>query len=151
MDIASISAALGSIKAATDIAKLIMESGSTLEKAEAKLQLAELISALADVKIEISQIQQILIDKDGEIRTLKAAVSLKEDVLWDAPYYWRKVDDGRDGPYCQQCYDKDNMLIRLLVGSPGCWSCRTCRNRYKDSSYKPTEARKYAGSHWTGR
>ena len=47
-DIATIAAALGSLKTATDIAKLIKDSGSSLEQAEVKLQIAELISSLAE-------------------------------------------------------------------------------------------------------
>ena len=42
-----------SVKTAIDIAKLIKDSGVSLEKAEVKLQLAELIGALANVKIEL--------------------------------------------------------------------------------------------------
>ncbi|XQF94157.1 hypothetical protein ACOBV9_23035 (plasmid) [Pseudoalteromonas espejiana] len=49
-DIASIGAALASIKATTDIAKLIKESGTSLEQAEVKLQIWNLISSLAILK-----------------------------------------------------------------------------------------------------
>jgi hypothetical protein len=52
VDIAILGSALGSIKTATDIAKLIKNSGTSLEKAEVKLQVAELISSLADIKME---------------------------------------------------------------------------------------------------
>ena len=49
---AAISSVLSSIKAATDIAKLVRESGLTLEKAEVKLKLAELVEKLADAKLD---------------------------------------------------------------------------------------------------
>jgi hypothetical protein len=52
-DIASITSALSSIKAASDIVKLVRESGLTLEKAEVKLKLAELVEKLADAKLEL--------------------------------------------------------------------------------------------------
>jgi hypothetical protein len=50
-DLASISAMLSSIKAATDIAKAIREGSIALEQAEYKLQLAELIDKLVDAKM----------------------------------------------------------------------------------------------------
>jgi hypothetical protein len=66
----SVSTLLGSIKTATEIAKLIKDSDVSLEKAETKLKLAELISALADAKIEVMEVQQALLDKDAEVRGL---------------------------------------------------------------------------------
>lgn len=136
MDIATISAALGSIKIATDIAKLISESSGSLEKAEFKLKLAELISNLADAKIKITEIQQALLDKDAELRKLREQLLIKGKLKWEPPYYW-VVDEGRkDGPYCQQCYDKNHELIRLhdFYGE-GYWECKTCKNTYPDSKY----------------
>ena len=69
-DMASITAALGSIKAAVDLAKLIKDSGASLEQAEVKLKIAELISALADAKIELATIQGVLLEKDLKIDEL---------------------------------------------------------------------------------
>ena len=64
-EISTISAILGSVKTATEIAKLIKDSYFSLEKAEMKLKLAELISALADAKIEISEIQELILQKEA--------------------------------------------------------------------------------------
>lgn len=49
----------------------------TFEKAEAKLQLAELISTLADAKIELSEVQELIGEKDKIILELKESFSLK--------------------------------------------------------------------------
>ena len=78
MDFASVSAVLGSIKTATEIAKILKESNVSLEKAEFKLKLAELISSLADAKIEMSEIQQLLVEKDSKIRKLNERLSIKD-------------------------------------------------------------------------
>jgi hypothetical protein len=53
-DLASIQAALTSIKVATDIAKFFRSADLSLEKAESKMKLAELMEALAEAKIEIA-------------------------------------------------------------------------------------------------
>jgi hypothetical protein len=137
MDIATISAALGSIKIATEIAKFIGESSGSLEKAEFKLKLADLISNLADAKIKITEIQQTLLDKDAELRKLREQLSIKGKLNWEPPYYW-VIDEGRkDGPYCQQCYDKNHELIRLQdYYGDGSWECMTCKNTYLDSRHK---------------
>ncbi len=136
MDIATISAALGSLKIATDIAKLISESSGSLEKAEFKLKLAELISSLADAKIKITEVQHALSDKDTELSKLREQLSIKGKLKWVRPHYW-VIDEGqKDGPYCQQCYDKNHELIRLSDDyDNGYWECKTCKNAYPDSRY----------------
>lgn len=136
MDFASITAALSSIKSATDIAKLIKDSEVSLEKAETKLKLAELISALADTKIQIAEIQQTLIDKDTEISALSGKLKVKGMVQWQSPYYWVIEEAGREGPFCQHCYDKNHELIRLQGNGEGYWECKACKCNFTDATYK---------------
>ena len=135
VDIAILGAALGSIKTATDIAKLIKDSGTSLEKAEVKLQVAELISSLADIKMELANVQTILIEKDQNIAELKIKIETKKSVVWSKPYYFLKDGEEKDGPFCQQCYDNEQKLIRLQGGGSSLWSCLSCKGSYRDSNY----------------
>lgn len=135
-DIATISSILSSIKTATDIAKLIKESDISLEKAETKLKLADLISSLADARIEIANIQEMLISKDQSIKELKESINIKEKLNWESPYYWLMDGSKKEGPFCQHCYDDRNKLIRLQGDNSGYWECKTCKNSYTDSSYE---------------
>ena len=135
MDLTSISAALSSLKTATEIAKLIKDSDVTLEKAESKLKLAELISSLADAKIEITEIQQVLLEKDKEVRALNTQLEMRAKLSWDKPYYWLIDESRKDGPFCQHCYDKNHELIRLQGNCVGSWECKACKNRYFDNAY----------------
>jgi 2C-methyl-D-erythritol 2,4-cyclodiphosphate synthase len=106
VDMASVSAAITSLKVATDIAKFFKDTDVSFEKAETKLKLAELISALADAKMQFAEIRQVLIDKDAELRAVKGQLDVKEKLKWESPYYWIIDGDNKDGPYCQCCYDK---------------------------------------------
>jgi ribosomal protein L37AE/L43A len=137
MDLTSITTVLGSIKTATEIAKLIKDSDLSLEKAETKLKLAELISALADAKIEVTDIQHVLIEKDQQIRVLEERFSVKQKLKWVEPNYWVVDGEQKDGPYCQHCYDKNKELIRLQGNGEGYWECKACKNIYTDSNYQP--------------
>jgi len=134
MDMTSISAALASIKAAAEIAKLIKNSDISLERAESKLKFAELLEALADAKIEITEIQQLLLDKDLQIRSLQEQLSVKDHLQWEAPYYWLVDGASKDGPFCPNCYDTDRRLIRLQTYSNnGYWDCTSCKNSFQDN------------------
>ncbi len=134
MDIASISAALAGIKSATEIAKIIKDSGASLEQAEVKLQLADLISALADAKIEIANIREAVSEKEAQIKQLKQILDLKENIVWQKPYYFVVEGDKKDGPYCQKCYDSKQQLIHLQ-GEEGWWQCHECQSTVTDDDY----------------
>ncbi|HEX3145696.1 MAG TPA: hypothetical protein VHQ64_17105 [Pyrinomonadaceae bacterium] len=136
MDVTSISAALTSIKTAADIAKLIRDSESSLEKAEAKLQLADLTSALANAKLEVTEVQQLIIEKDAMIRSLQEQLELQRRLQYEAPYYWLVDDSSKEGPFCQHCVDDDAKRVRLQGNGSGFWRCTICKNTYTDSDYK---------------
>jgi hypothetical protein len=139
MDIATITALLGNVKTATEIAKAIKDSGATLEAAEMKLKLADLISALADVKIEAATVQTQLLDAQGQIRKLEAAAKQRAALVWRQPCYWMpREPDGVEEPYCQACYDKELRLARLHEDDRGAYRCSVC------GGYFETEARKAA-------
>ncbi len=135
MDITSFSAALAGIKSATEIAKIIKDSGASLEKAEVKLQLADLISALADAKIEMANIREVISEKEAEINELRKELEIKGNVSWEEPYYFLNVKDKKEGPFCQRCYDSDSKLIRLQGDGEGWWQCKKCDSSFTDKNY----------------
>lgn len=135
-DLTVISTVLSSIKAASEIAKIVRESGLTLEQAEYKLKLAELVEKLADAKIEIASVQDIIDEKDQRIRKLEQDAEIKGRLTYESPYYWLQNEGHRDGPFCQQCYDSEKKLMRLTGNGSGYWACKTCKSNYTDSSYR---------------
>jgi len=135
MELTSIAAALSGIKNAADIAKIIKDSGASLEQAEIKLQLADLISALADAKIEIANIREIISEKDVEISSLTQKLDVKDNIKWEKPYYFIISNGEKDGPYCQKCYDSKKSLIRLQGDGEGWWQCHECDSTYTDDSF----------------
>ncbi len=135
-DFTAIASILGSVKTATEIAKLLKESNSSLEQAEVKLQLADLISALADAKIETAEVQNLILQKDETIKELQESFQIKKNVKYEKPYYWLYQENKKEGPFCQHCYDKDDRLIRLQSSNDnGYWERKVCSNGYKDSTY----------------
>lgn len=155
MEISAITAALSGIKNATDIAKLIKNSGASLEAAEIKLKLADLIEALAEAKIELANVREIVATKEDEIKALKTQLSVQGKVVWEEPYYFVVGNEGgKDGPYCQKCYDSEKKLIRLQSPSQnGYWECHECKSGYKDRSFDGggvVSVRRRNGIDWRG-
>ena len=130
MEISSITAMLGAIAKATEIANRIRNSDAPLKKAEVKLHIANVISELADAKMEIANIQKDLLEKDQQIQSLKERLVFKGEMIFEAPFYWHMYGDKKEGPYCPACYDKHSDAIRLYQYSDNWWECKICGKRY---------------------
>ena len=136
MDLTTISTALSTLKSAYDISKVIKDSAGTLEQAEIKLKLAELISALVDTKSQISDIKLELISKNEKISELENQIKIQNELEFEQPYYWKITDGKQEGPYCQKCYDDTKKLIRLQDEKNGTWKCLVCSSYFRDKNYK---------------
>ena len=134
-DIATISAALTSLKAATDIAKFLRESDLSLEKAELKLKLAELVSALADTKMQFAEIQEELIGKDKKIAELEEAFENKDNLIRHLDAYYVADSEGNPVgvPYCLRCwqdYHKKKQLVESVKQGAD-RECTSCGHQYR--------------------
>ena len=139
MDFTAVTAVLGSIKTATDIAKLIKDSDLSLEKAETKLKLADLIGTLADAKLEVVGVQQTLAEAEARIRDLENELKTRKMLRWKDPAYWLDSEHGEDGPFCQKCYDTDTNLVRLQGNGQGWFECKACKSSYETADHRARE------------
>ncbi len=128
---------LSQTKVAVDIAKLIKNSSDTLDKSGQKLKLAELIEALADIKMETAEIKSLIIEKNDKIQSLEKQLNLKNDLIYEAPYYWAESANGKDGPFCQKCYDVDSILVRLQGEENDVWNCKNCTGYFLGKNHIP--------------
>jgi hypothetical protein len=132
--LSAISAALTSLRTATEIAKLMSASTQQLELAEMKLKLAEVVTALADAKIQVVEVKEAIQDKDKTIKTLEEQLKMKEEMEWEKPYWWKKRGDSYDGPFCSQCWDKDKLAIHLKDLGFGQHRCSNCQTIYQNTA-----------------
>lgn len=130
--ISTISTILSSVKSATDIAKLIKDSKTSLEEAEVKLKMAELISTLADIKIELSEVQVSQRAKDEKILELERLLEKKEKMTFDKNMYWM---EGDRVPFCKVCFEQNSKYHHLEYHDKDQWGrayhyCRICKNSF---------------------
>ena len=144
-DIATMSAFIGSIKTATELAKAIKGADLSLEKAETKLKIAELMSALADAKILAAEIQGLLQQKDKEIKGLKSELEFKPKLIRKDGCYFdtNELDKNLYEPFCSQCWEVKKVPVHLSKqssvlltggGKPRrllSYYCPTCKNPYQ--------------------
>ncbi|MBN8105637.1 hypothetical protein ABRZ80_21990 [Vibrio vulnificus] len=116
------------IKAAWDAAKSVKEVTDSFDDAHLKLQMAELMSALADAKVEAAANAE-------KISELERILNTKSTMKFIDGKYYKSTSDELEGPFCATCYDYESKEIRLQstpdkVG--GDWHCRVCGGWYKD-------------------
>ena len=133
-DVTAIATALSSLKSALDIAKFVKDCDVSVEGAEIKLQMAELISVIADAKIEVAELQGELVSRDSRIIELERLLAEKLEMEFDGKLY--RVE-GDPVPFCTVCYERDSKPHHLtyipenIYGQSG-WSCKVCKNWFRE-------------------
>jgi hypothetical protein len=137
MDISAALALGGQIKTAIEFARVLRGTVPTLEKAEINLQLAELISRLADAQVGEATVRQEILAMQERIAQLER--ELRGEVFFRSPFYWSKTEDGAEaGPFCPGCHDgKGGKLVRLHEYTLGWYDCKVCNARYEDRARSP--------------
>lgn len=105
----------------------LVKRGSTVEAQERIQELRERAIGLQEENNNLKE----------RIRELEDTLETKESLIWEAPYYFVATADGRDGPFCQHCWDTMGRLIRLQKpGRAGYWECHACSKSVTDSNYE---------------
>ncbi len=128
VDMSLIAGTLAHVKTGIDIGKLLRDSRIKLKDAEIDSKIADLINALSDAKVSLSDIKILLMEREETIVSLNKKLEIKENIVWEDPYYIIPDKEGNKGPYCQKCYDNDSKLIRLQrdTNYKGWWICCVC-------------------------
>jgi hypothetical protein len=133
-DIATIGAALTSIKTATEIVKALREVNASLEKVETKLKIVDLLDALVEAKTKIVEIQEVLQEKDKRISELEAVLELKPKLTRQGNAYFELNEGGNPfgAPFCSYCWEMNHKAIHMYreVGNRWNYICPACKNSY---------------------
>jgi hypothetical protein len=85
-----------------------------------------------EAKTILTDLQEKYIEVSDENELLRTQIQEFEDILflaknleYDGMSYWLKTAAIKQGPFCQRCFDKDGLLIRLSEHDD-MWKCLTC-------------------------
>jgi hypothetical protein len=131
----ALSTASQAIRLANDLRSIDKE----ISEAELKLKIANLTSALADLKITLTDAKGDAAEKDAEIDRLKALHRrVTEGTVEMYGYRYRKRTDGKGpaagNPFCDVCFQKQGLLIETAqLREPGRpLQCPNCKAKYGD-------------------
>ncbi|MFB0516855.1 MAG: hypothetical protein ACETWG_09680 [Candidatus Neomarinimicrobiota bacterium] len=106
-----------------DIVDLIQQG----KAAEAQEQ----ILALREAALELQEENVALKEK---VRKLEEELHVKGRLVFEKGVYYLVEEDTKEGPYCQRCYDKDTILVRLQDDGDH-WFCYGCSHGYPKHPY----------------
>lgn len=137
-----ISAALAGLEASITTARALKALAKKLDSAELQNQAADLLQALAEAKIEGAELK-------ARVWELERAAELEQDLQFDGHVYRKQSEP--DDVYCQLCWDKEKLLIRVYATDAdynGQWHCRNCGHYYGEKKHLPTSRPPSPGG-WT--
>lgn len=115
---------MGILDNAKDVAELIKKYNDQ-----------ELYQKIIDLRDEIFSLKEENLAQKERIKILEDELSIKNNLIYDKPYYWLKDSDSKDGPFCQKCWDADKKLIRLQGRSNDIWKCHQCKGIFEGPGY----------------
>jgi rubrerythrin len=130
----AVSTAVASVKVATDIAKIIKDSTTSLEKAELNYKIADIIGALSDARVSLADANDSVKESEVEIQRLKELLSFKETLKHhkEAYYQINSKGDPKGRPYCQHCWEARKLPVHLVFENRRIAKCPACKNEYQN-------------------
>lgn len=98
----------------------------------AKVEALERIMELREATLEL---QEDNLELKTKIQKLEEELEEKAKLTYEAPFYWMVEGEGKDGPFCQQCWDNNKKKIRLQDYRDDFWGCKTCKSDFKGKGY----------------
>jgi hypothetical protein len=96
--------------------KLLRGLEKTFDEASFKMQIADITSNLADLKIALVEAKSEAAEKDAEISRLKSEFAFRAEntIEWHGFRYEKSRDGKPQGmPFCNRCEEVDGRFIRI--------------------------------------
>jgi soluble cytochrome b562 len=101
-----------------------------MDAAEYKLKIAELTSALSDIKVALTEARDEIRSRDEEIKRLQGAMKRAADTVERKGFKYDKKDDGNPTghAYCPVCEQKEGQFFHLASGPGRNEFCPHCKS-----------------------
>lgn len=130
----SVEDVMRSLQYAQDIGKRIKDARYDMNKADLKYLLADLTSAIASSKMELSLLQNVCEARDAELYRMNDVLLYKGNLRRRGDGYYKTLDGRPYGqPYCSYCWESDFKMLHLhnRILSKDVRLCPCCKNEYQ--------------------
>lgn len=138
--LAELGAAYAAVRTAGEIAKAVVAADKMLGEAELKLRLADMMGALADAKMAMASVQDIVDAREAEIARLNEALENKAKVVRVHSGYYEVNGQGKPtgDAYCMRCYEEERKLRHISYPKFANEDahCPVCNRKYANTSVR---------------
>ena len=131
--LAEINLVLSSLSGATNIAKGLVVAESALDKAELKFKASEMMLSLAEATSAMAQVKLELVDKEELIRNLEEKLKTKGLLIRENGVYYKKNENGlaHGEAFCSKCWDVNQLLVHIIQPTSDIdLKCPSCKQGY---------------------
>lgn len=117
-----------------DVGKRIKDSRFEMNKADLKYLLADLTSAIASSKMELSLLQGECEARDAELLRMHEVLLYKGNLRRRGDGYYKTLNGQPYGqPYCSYCWENDYKMLHLhnRILSKDVRVCPGCKNEFQ--------------------
>ena len=124
--------AMSATASALSALKQIKDIDQAFSKAELKAKLADIYGDLAEVRIALVDAQELIRQKDEEIKRLNAAANKPPEVFVYRGFPFKQADGKIEaGPYCPNCHDRSGLALLGRGNITILQVCPRCRGEYR--------------------
>src|SRR5208283_3210902 len=95
-----------------------------------KSALGELLDKILDAKSNIMDLQELVYEKEREIKGLKDTLKIASEMTWADPYFWQWKDEKWEGPFCATCWQDKYKPVRLIKKDTWTCQCPVCTRAF---------------------
>lgn len=128
---------LAAASQALGIAKALRGIEKDYDAATYRAQIAELIDALTDAKLALTDAKGAVAERDEEIKKLRASFDVKAQLVkGEGDYNYFTGEDGKPVgfPVCPGCETNGRIIQLKQAGPPNQAQCPSCEKTYKPVS-----------------
>ncbi len=128
-----------SINTAVGIANQLKKWSDTIQDLEIKVLVSNLLSEIADIKVECATLKTESIQYTDKIAELQKQLDIKKSIVFDDKrfkygFYYSTEDAEKNQPYCPTCKEHSESLIHLTSQKPKrgghYFECKVCKHSY---------------------
>jgi len=111
----------------------IIDEVKSIAKTVQQIDNIELYRNILNLQAQIMNLVDENSKLKAEISSLKEKLVIKENLIFHDDTYWISDPDGKeDGPFCSNCWDTKQLIVRMLFcGNKEYSECPTCKKPIK--------------------
>lgn len=140
------------INSSINLVRELISAKEKLQVAELQVKLADVLSNLAETKVQMTELQEVnyKLKKEIESSDKKTEMLHAFRINPDEGFYIldKEIHGYKPGNYCPACFGKEEKLILLMPYGTSGHRCNGCKSEYYRGASKPSSAMRTMKTGW---